>query len=282
MRDLLTRYLWLPLSVTMTLPLLGAGWKLVWSDEFDAKGLPDPSKWIHEVGFVRNQELQYYTKDRLENVRQENGLLVIEGRKEKFPNPGFVAGTDAADTHRGREFADYTAGSINTFTKQSFLYGRIEMRAKIPHGQGMWPAFWMLGTNHNTVGWPKCGEIDIMEFVGKDPDHIHATVHYWKDGKHGSQGGKLQTPAPYDAFHLYAVEWFPDRMDFYFDQMKYFTFPLDTLGTGSDNPFRKPHFILLNLAMGGSWGGRIDDSMLPQPYLIDYVRAYQNEASGTR
>ena len=277
MKTLLPRFLWLPLCLATTLPLLGTEWKLVWSDEFNAHGLPDASKWIYEVGFIRNQELQYYTKERLENVRQENGQLVIEGRKEKYPNPGFVPGTVAASARRGREFADYTAGSINTFTKQSFLYGRIEMRAKIPRGKGMWPAFWMLGTNHNTVGWPKCGEIDIMEFVGKDPDHIHATVHFWKDGEHKSQGDRVQTPAPYNDFHVYAVEWSADRMDFYFDQTKYFTFQLDTLGAGPDNPFRKPHFILLNLALGGSWGGPIDDAVLPQRYLINYVRWYQKE-----
>ena len=275
MKIVLPRCLWLPLCLATALPLLGADWKPAWSDEFNGKGLPDSAKWIYEVGFVRNHELQCYTKDRLENVRQENGLLVIEGRQEKFPNPSFVPGSSPANGRRSREFADYTSGSINTFTKQSFLYGRIEMRAKIPRGQGVWPAFWMLGTNHNTLGWPKCGEIDIMEFVGKDPDHIHATVHFWKDGKHGSQGHNIQTPAPYDDFHLYAVEWSSDRMDFFFDQTKYFTFQLDTLGSGPDNPFRKPHFILLNLALGGDWGGPMDNSVLPQQYQIDYVRYYQ-------
>jgi beta-glucanase (GH16 family) len=257
------------------LALAAANGPLIWSEEFNTTGLPDKSKWDYEVGFVRNRELQYYTRDRLENARVENGMLIIEGRKEQYRNPSFKAGTDPAkDSKRGREFADYTAASLITFKKASFLYGRIEVRAKLPQGRGVWPAIWMLGTNHNSVGWPKCGEIDIMEFVGKEPDKVHATVHYWKDGKHASKGDRITAPAPFNDFHVYALEWHPDRMDFFFDQTKYFTFSIDTVGTGPDNPFRKPHYLLINLALGGSWGGPMDDSVLPQKYCIDYVRVY--------
>jgi beta-glucanase (GH16 family) len=253
-----------------------ADWKLIWSDEFNDPGQPDKTKWDYENGFVRNNELQFYTRDRRENARVEDGSLVIEGRKEKFPNPSFRPGTNSQQNRkRGREFADYTAASLITFKKASFLYGRVEVCAKLPQGKGVWPAIWMLGTNHNLVGWPKCGEIDIMEFVGKEPNRVHATMHYAQDGKHASKGGKLTTTAPYDDFHLYAMDWYPDRLDFYFDQTKYFTFQLDSAGTGPENPFRKPHFLIINLALGGSWGGPMDDTVLPQKFLIDYVRVYE-------
>ncbi len=253
-----------------------AEWRLLWSDEFAAPGLPDPAQWSYETGFVRNNELQFYTRERKENARVEGGFLVIEGRKERFANPGFRAGADPARSRRAAvEFADYTAASVITQGKASFLYGRIEVRAKLPQGLGVWPAIWMLGTNHNTLGWPRCGEIDIMEFVGKEPDKVHANVHFSKDGKHASKGGKLSVSAPYDDFHLYAVEWSPDRMDFFFDQQKYFTFDLDLAGTGAENPFRKPQYLLINLALGGSWGGAMDDRVLPQKYLIDYVRVFE-------
>jgi beta-glucanase (GH16 family) len=252
-----------------------ADWRLVWSDEFDKPGLPDKSKWGYETGYIRNNELQFYTQDRLENARVENGVLVIEGRKERFPNPNFRPGVTNSARRRNAEFADYTAASITTEGKASFLYGRVEVRAKLPQGKGVWPAIWMMGTNRSVVGWPRCGEIDIMEFVGKEPGNVHATVHYHKDGRHGSKGSKIATKAPYDDFHIYAVEWNAERMDFYFDKEKYFTFELKTLADGPDHPFRKPHYLLINLALGGQWGGPMDDSVLPQKYLIDYVRVYE-------
>jgi beta-glucanase (GH16 family) len=256
--------------------LSAANWKLVWAEEFNDPGLPDKAKWGYEHGFVRNNELQFYTRDRQENARVEAGNLVIEARKEKFPNPSYKPGADPKNLRTGAQFADYTAASLVTDKKVSFHYGRIEVRAKLPQGKGIWPAIWMMGTNHNTAGWPKCGEIDIMEFVGKDPNNVHATVHFFRDGKHGQKGSKLAVKAPYDDFHVYAVEWFEDRMDFYFDQQKYHSFPLDEVGIkGADNPFRKPHYLLINLAMGGSWGGALDEAVLPQKYLIDYVRFYQ-------
>jgi beta-glucanase (GH16 family) len=265
------------LSLFSTTSCLAANWKLVWSDEFNTPGLPDGSKWSYETGFIRNNELQFYTRDRAENVRVADGMLIIEGRKERWPNPNY----NAAATGRGRrssvEFADYTSGSINTEGKASFLYGRVEVRAKLPHGAGVWPAIWMMGTNRVTVGWPRCGETDIMEFVGKEPDRVHATMHFAKDGKHASQGGKLTTTAPSDAFHIYAMDWYPDRMDFFFDQQKYFTFNLDAAGVGPENPFRKPQYLILNLALGGNWGGPMDDSALPQPFSIDYVRVYTDK-----
>ena len=237
-------------------------WKLVWSDEFNYQGLPDKTKWDYEEGFVRNHESQYYTRERKENARVENGNLVIECRKEHFQP-------------KGNQAVEYTSASLTS--KLSWQYGRIEMRAKLPQGKGVWPAFWTMGTNRTQVGWPRCGEVDIMEFVGKDTNHIHGTAHYAVDGRHQSDGGKLETASPFDDFHLYAVEWYPDRIDFFFDKIKYHTVRLDQAGSGEGNPFRKPHYLLVNFAMGGSWGGPFDDATLPQQYLINYIRVYQHK-----
>ena len=237
-------------------------WTMVWSDEFNYQGLPDKTKWDYEEGFVRNHEKQYYTRARLENARVEHGMLVIECRKEQF-------------TPKNHAPVDYTAASLVTRNKASWQYGRIEVRAKLPHGQGVWPAIWTLGTNISQVGWPACGENDIMEFVGKEAGNIYGTIHYAVAGKHRSDGGKLETAKPYAAFHIYASEWYPDHIDFFFDGKKYHTARTDKAGQGQDNPFRKPHYLLINFALGGSWGGPIDDTVLPQTFLIDYVRVYR-------
>lgn len=262
---------------TLALAAQTTDWELVWSDEFDYTGLPDRAKWGYEVGFVRNQELQYYTQDRPENARVENGNLVIEARRETFPNPRYEAGSQNWQT--ARENADYTAASLVTLGKASWQYGRIEVRAKIPQGKGAWPAIWMLGTDRGKIRWPLCGEIDIMEFVGKEPEFIHGTCHYaGEDGKHKSSGSKTKTAAPYDDFHVYAIEWNEERIDFFFDELKYFSFPLDKAGTGPENAFRKPFYLLINYAVGGSWGGAVDPGIFPSQYLIDYVRVYQRRA----
>ncbi len=237
-------------------------WQLVWADEFNYQGQPDPAKWSYEEGFVRNHESQYYTRSRLENARVENGNLVIECRKEPFtpPNHAPVA---------------YTAASLTTQNQANWQYGRIEVRAQLPQGQGVWPAIWMLGTNITKVGWPACGEIDIMEFVGKEPRGIHGTLHYAVAGKHDSDGGALQTNQPFAAFHTYALEWTPERIDFFFDALKYHSVALAKADQGAGNPFRAPHYLILNFALGGAWGGPIDDAVLPQKFLIDYVRVYR-------
>jgi beta-glucanase (GH16 family) len=275
------------ISVLVVLPIAAASapaskpglkWALVWSDEFDRDGLPDATKWNYEEGFVRNQEQQYYTRGRKENARVEGGMLVIEGRKEHFKDPRPKAGS--ANSRGADEAAEYTAASLITSRKASWRYGRIEVRAKLPQGRGVWPAIWMLGDNFSTIGWPRCGEIDIMEFVGHDPDHVHATVHYSLDGEHKFNGSKLRTAAPYDDFHLYAVEWNKDRMDFFFDDQKYHTFALPAADEKGGNPFRQPQFLMINLALGGAWGGKIDDTIMPQKFLIDYVRVYQEKDSG--
>lgn len=238
------------------------GWELVWADEFDNEGLPDESKWSYEVGFIRNREKQYYTKGRLENARVKNGVLIIESRKEKY------------------EKGDYTSASLHTKRKAEWLYGRIEVRAKLPTGKGMWPAIWMLGTNIREVGWPTCGEIDIMENVGFDPDTIHANVHTkaYNHMKRTNKGSKIKAKKPYEQYHIYAIEWYEGRIDFFLDDQKYFTFKNE--GTGNDVwPYDKSHYLILNAAIGGTWGGQkgIDDAIFPQKYFIDYVRVFKKK-----
>jgi beta-glucanase (GH16 family) len=236
--------------------------KLVWAEEFNYSGLPDPSKWQYEEGLIRNNEAQYYTKERLKNTRVENGVLTITAHKEEF------------------EGAHYTSASINTKGKYEFTRGRIEARAKLPEGRGTWPAIWTLGTNIDEVDWPACGEIDIMEFVGYEPDKVYANVHT-KDYNHAigkGRGGSLTVTKPFADFHVYAVEWYNDRMDFYFDDIKYYTCPRKGEGIG-EWPFEAPQYLLINLAIGGAWGGTmgINDAIFPVEYQIDYVRVYKLE-----
>jgi beta-glucanase (GH16 family) len=248
-----------------------SGYHLAWSDDFskDPDGLPDPAKWGYEEGFIRNHESQYYTKARTENARIENGQLIIEGRKEDFPYG------DSLD--HLKKPAHYTSAALETIGKASWTYGRIEVRAKLPAGKGVWPAIWTLGINEKDpkVGWPRCGEIDIMELVGKEPGVIHGTIHYSTDGKHASQGHSLNTDHPENGFHLYAVDWTPDRIDFFVDDKNYLSFDVSKANDGGQNPFHKPHYLILNLALGGDWGGPIDVSIFPQRMTVDYVRIYQ-------
>jgi beta-glucanase (GH16 family) len=250
--------------------------KLVFADEFNYTGLPDSTKWDYEKGFVREAEPQYYTVKRLQNCRVENGMLVIEGRKEQYPNPGYKAGSNKRTEKE--EFAPYTSGSINTYGKYSWRYGRIEVKAKVPGGNGSWPAFWMLGDDHKTKGWPLCGEIDIMEFLGRDSTKVHATVHYADSlGRHRQQGTAPVMGKPADDFHIYAVDWDDKTMDFYYDDQKYFTFEYKNMKGADVNVFKKKFYLLLNLALGSKedWGGPQDDTILPIKYYIDYVRVYQ-------
>ena len=189
-------------------------WQLVWFDEFNYNGLPDSSKWGYEEGYIRNHEKQYYTSARSENARVENGHLILEARRDSF------------DDH------EYTSASINTLGKATWTYGRVEVRAKLPTGFGMWPAIWMLGTNHKEVGWPKCGEIDIMENVGFDPDAIHGNIHTgaYNHVKKTNKGAAILISKPYADYHIYAIEWSEKKIDFYVDDYKYFTFTNE--GTG--------------------------------------------------
>ncbi len=252
-------------------------WELAWSDEFDYDGLPDPNRWTYEEGFVRNEELQFYTRARRENARVEGGRLILEAHRESIPNPGFDPASDLWSAQR--KASEYTSASITTEGLAEFLYGRIEVRAKVPSGSGVWPAIWMLGVNFRETGWPVCGEIDVMEFVGNDPHRIHGNMHFLhpQENKHTSQTGNVHLdPAPSENFHLYAIEWNAECIDFLVDDQRYHRLPLDLAGDSKDNPFRKPHYLLINLAVGGSWGGKTDPSIFPRRYEIDYVRAYRH------
>lgn len=233
--------------------------KLVWAEEFDKDGLPDETKWNFELGKARaNNEPQYHTKD-LRNVRVEGGKLII---------------TTHLDMVDGVK--KYTSARINTRGKFEFTKGRIEVRAKLPQGRGMWPAIWTLGL---TGGWPACGEIDIMEYWGHDPNTVASNVHT-KDYNHSigkGRGGKTTFEKPYADFHIYAVEWFDNRMDFYMDDNKFYSCVSKGEGIG-EWPFVAPQYLILNQALwvnfkAGEPG--IDDSIFPQQFIVDYVRYYQ-------
>lgn len=241
-------------------PFVASKWKLVWNDEFDKDGRPDQTKWTQEEGYLRNQEAQYYTKDRPENARIEKGHLIIEARKDNW---------------NGKKI---TSASLTTSGKKSFRYGRLEARAKIPTGRGTWPAFWTLGDNISTVGWPKCGELDILENVGFDPLRVHANVHVeaYNHTKGTGKGNNMLVSAPWEKFNVYAMEWYADRIEFFFNDIRYFVFRREP-GGESVWPFDKPQYAILNLAIGGGWGGAqgIDESIFPLKYEIDYVRYYE-------
>ena len=235
-----------------------AGEALAWNDEFDGRGLPDASRWDYEVGFVRNKEQQYYTRNRIENARVEDGTLIIEARREAFQG------------------AAYTSASLTS--RASWTYGRIEVRAKLPKGRGTWPAIWTLGTNIREAGWPACGEIDIMEHVGFDPGRIHANIHTaaYNHVQRTNKGNSVRVSAPDDEFHVYSARWTPTEIEVSVDGQRYFTFPKEP-GGDAVWPFDKPQYLILNLAIGGTWGGErgIDESAFPAKYVIDYVRVYR-------
>ena len=235
--------------------------KLVWSDEFDYNGLPDPTRWNYEEGMLRNNEAQYYTRGDERNARVNDGFLTIEAQKDED----------------GR--AAYSSASLLTRGKKSFRYGRFEVRAKVPVGKGTWPAIWMLGENIDEVGWPECGEIDIMENVGFDSLKIHGNIHTeaFNHVKKTNKGNAITVEAPWENFHVYSVDWRPDTIHFFVDDQKYFSYAKPENATDAEWPFDKPHNLILNLAIGGGWGGQqgIDDSRFPHEFVIDYVRVYE-------
>jgi beta-glucanase (GH16 family) len=231
---------------------------LVWSDEFDYSGLPDTSKWRMEVGKARaNNEPQYYTND-LKNAEVKDGKLTITCRIETVDS-----------------VKRYTSARINTRGKYQVTLGRIEARAKLPRGRGVWPAFWTLGL---TGRWPACGEIDIMEYWGHDANTLASNVHTrdYNHTKGTGRGGKTTFENPFNDFHIYAVEWFPDRMDFYFDDKMFYSCVSKGEGEG-EWPFTAPQYLILNLALWNNWRGEpgIDDSIFPQKFVVDYVRVYE-------
>jgi beta-glucanase (GH16 family) len=244
-------------------------WKLVWSDEFNGTNgsAVDSSKWASETGGGGwgNNELEYYTS-RLQNAWQQDGNLVIKVEAEKH------TGADGVSRN-------YTSARLKTLGKFSQTYGRFEARMKIPRGQGIWPAFWMLGNDIDQPGWPDCGEIDIMENIGKEPSVVHGTIHgpgYSGAGGIGSSFSLPGTPSFADDFHIFAVEWEPNLIRFYVDDHLYATRTPADLPKGAKWVYDHPFFILLNVAVGGEWPGNPDaTSIFPQTMLVDYVRVYE-------
>jgi beta-glucanase (GH16 family) len=244
------------------------GWTLAWSDEFNQPNgsAPDPAKWEYALGGGGwgNQELETYT-DRRENSQIRDGKLVITARKESFTGKDGIA-------------RDYTSARLTTNGKFAQTYGRFEARIKIPYGQGTWPAFWLLGDDIAKVGWPECGEIDIMENIGREPKIVHGTIH--GPGYSGDSG--IGAPYPTkkgrfaDKFHVYAVEWEPEVIRFYVDGHLYNTITPAKLPAGKRWAYDHPFFIILNVAVGGSWPGDPDKtSTFPQAMQVDYVRVYK-------
>jgi len=244
----------------------GSNWTLVWSDEFNGASL-DGSNWTSEVNGsgMGNNELEYYTNG--QNLSFENGALVITARQENPANYQCWYGT-----------CTYTSGRINTQGKRQFTYGRIEARIRVPYGQGIWPAFWMLGNDIGTAGWPSCGEIDIMENIGREPNIVHGTVHGPGYSGAAGIGGPYTLPSGKfsDAYHVFAVEWENNVFRWYVDGNLYFTLNRSTVESRGQWVFDHPHFIILNLAVGGAWPGNPDGTtVFPQRMYIDYVRVYQ-------
>lgn len=239
-------------------------WKLIWQDEFNYDGLPDSTKWTYDIGGNGwgNDELQYYTKERNQNVEVSKGHLYIKAVKEKF------------------EGNSYTSTRLITKGRKDFRYGKIELRAKIPKGRGLWPAFWMLSSNEPRV-WPDDGEIDILENVGYTPGEITGAAHVKRD-KTGTaiitSANSTKIVDAAEAFHTYKLQWTPQRLEWYVDD-KLFHFYEKADRPPHHWPFNGRFYLLLNVAVGGSWGGKngIDDTVFPQSFVIDYVRVYEDQ-----
>lgn len=242
----------------------GEEWELVWSDEFEGSGAPDTTKWIYDVGNWGwgNNEPQYYTDNRRENARLENGNLIIEARKNDMGQ-------------------DWTSARLTTRGKTSFLYGRYEFRAKVPAKDGTWAAGWFLGDEYvDELSWPYCGEIDVLECVGSEINDetgdginhgsCHTRTYYFKEGTHITAVTEVEDMV--NTYHTYAIEWTPSEIKAYVDDEHYYTY--DKTKDELEWPFNKPQNIILNLAMGGGMGGAIDPSIESQQFIIDYVRVY--------
>ena len=257
-------------------------WNLVWSDEFNTDGAYNSEIWEPEIGFVRNHEDQWYQG---ENARQENGCLVIEARREHRKNPMFKR-KGKRDWRTERRFINYTSASLTTRRSFSFLYGRLEVRAKIPTGSGAWPAIWLLGKD---MPWPSCGEIDVMEFYRiNDVPHILANAAWGNDQPYDAVWNSKRIPFSHftekdpqwaEQFHIWRMDWTPEAIRIYLDDELLNDIPLIQTTNGSigqyTNPFTYPQYLLLNLAIGGDNGGVIDNTAMPMRYEIDYVRVYQ-------
>lgn len=256
-------------------------YRLVWSDEFNKDGEPDTAVWNYEEGFARNEELQWYQPG---NAYCKDGLLIIEARKEKRPNPLYHK--DGKDWRTSRPSIECTSSSINTAGKKEFLYGRLEVRARIPVGKGAWPAIWLLGTS---MEWPSNGEIDVMEFYRKQGvPHILANAAWGTDTRWNAKWQSKAIPFSHflaknpdwaSEFHVWRMDWNAEAIRIYLDGELLNEILLENTYNGTlgehKNPFRQPQYILLNLAVGGINGGETTGNAFPMRYEIDYVRFYQ-------
>ena len=248
------------------------GYKLVWSDEFDTDGLPNPTKWNYDTYRNKegwwNEEEQYYSDSRAENARIEDGHLIIEAHKDGEQLRGYP-------DYGGQ---DYSSARLFTKGKASWTYGYFEIRAKMPCGRGLWPAIWTLPEKPGE--WPDSGEIDIMEYVGHQPKTFHATIH---TGNHNHLikteiGEKIKVKTACKAFHTHSLLWTSEAIEVALDGKPYFRYENDGLGQGSW-PFDLPHHLIMNIAVGGTWGGKkgISKKAFPAKMEVDYVRVYQAE-----
>ena len=257
------------------------GYRLVWSDEFDGEGRPDSTVWNYERGFVRNHEAQWYQP---QNAWQHDGLLIIEARREDRPNPTYRAGS--REWGRARERIEYTSACLTTRGLREFQYGRLEVCARIPTAGGSWPAIWTLGSG---MEWPSCGEIDLMEYyrIGGVP-HLLSNVAWGSDKRYEAVWNSRRVPFARftdgdpswaQRFHVWRMDWDSTAIRLYLDGELLNEQSLSTTVNGrigeNTNPFTRPQYILLNLALGGDNGGPIDDGALPMRYEIDYVRIYE-------
>jgi beta-glucanase (GH16 family) len=240
-----------------------AGYTLVWSDEFSTDGLPDASKWAYDTGMNKqgwhNHEKQYYSGPRAENAVVRDGKLVITARKEQRPTAPDWGGQG------------YTASRMLTLGKAEWTHGYFEVRAKLPCGKGTWPAIWML---NSAIVWPAGGELDIMEYVGREPGRVFSTVHTTSGNGGNGSGAATEVLDACTAFHTYQMHWTPQEARFGIDGRTHFVHK--NAGTGKDQwPFDAPQFLILNIAVGGDFGGAVDDSIFPVTMEIDHVRVYQ-------
>ena len=258
-----------------------AGMKLVFNEEFNYCGRPDSTVWSSETGFKRNEELQWYKS---ENASCKNGCLVIEGKRESFPNPNYVA--DSKSWYKNRKDVHYTSASINTAEKKSWLFGRFEVRARIDTTMGSWPAIWTLGVSKE---WPSCGEVDMLEFyrpngVPSILANVASGTNVRYKGKWNSVKKTLTSLMAKDQkwpkkFHVWRMDWSKDAIKLYVDgELLNTTLLSETLNADGTNPFLQPHYLLLNLALGAN-GGDPDRSPFPIIFEVDYVRIYQRTDS---
>jgi beta-glucanase (GH16 family) len=278
---LLQRWRWTPLLAAVALGACGSGgadqaaapaaqllapppgYSLVWADEFDRPGLPDPAKWVYDTGMNKqgwhNKELQYYSRERAENAAVQDGKLAITARLESLSTQPDWGGQR------------YSSARLITAGKAAWTYGFFEIRAKLPCGKGSWPAIWMLASQGE---WPAGGELDIMEQVGSDPAKVFSTVHTTSGSGGNGKGGATQVPDACGAFHNYQMHWTAEQITFGIDGKPHAVYANAKTGKAAW-PFDAPQFLILNIAIGGDLGGPVDDTALPIRMEVEHVRVYQ-------